>query len=84
MHFTIGCYTINCISLTTYSNVPNAQLHIVPYLIIEITMNAHLWLRLPFEESIMQLLIININLSHFRPHTFTHLSLQRLLIFLFL
>ena len=43
-------------------------------------MNTHLWLCLPFEESVMQLLIIDVDLSHLRAHTFTHFGLQCFLI----
>jgi len=47
-------------------------------------MNGHLWLCLPFEEGVVQLLIIDVDLSHFRPNTFAHLCLQCLLVFLLL
>jgi len=56
------------------------KLNTMTHLIIQITMNRHFWLCLPFEKSIMQLLIIDVDLSHFRSHTFTHFGFQCLLI----
>lgn len=45
---------------------------------------SHFWLRLILEESIVKLLIIDINLSHLRLYTLSSLLLERLTFFLLL
>ena len=52
------------------------------HLIIQITMDAHFGLCLPAEECIMEFLVVNINLSHLRSHSFPHPLLHRFLVLL--
>jgi hypothetical protein len=35
-------------------------------------MDGQLWLGLPLEESIMQFLVVNVNLSHLGPNLLSH------------
>lgn len=39
-------------------------------------MDGELWLDLPFEESVMELLVVNVNLAHLWPNFLTHLGLH--------
>ena len=52
------------------------------YHIIQVSMDGHFGFGLVSEESIVKFLVINVNLSHLRTHSFSHLRLQILGIFL--
>jgi len=47
-------------------------------------MYCHLWLCLPFEESVMKFLIVYVNFSHLWSDTFSHLCFECFLIFFLL
>ena len=54
------------------------------YLIVKVTMDAHLRFRLPLEKGVMQLLVVDVDLPHLRPDPLPHLGLERLLVLLLL
>ena len=47
-------------------------------LVVDVTVGRCLWLLLVLEESVVEHLIVNVNLTHFWLHALAHLLLQRL------
>lgn len=52
------------------------------YLIVQISMNSELGFDLPLEKSIMELLVVDVDLAHLRPNFLSHFGLHSLCILL--
>lgn len=53
-----------------------------PNLIVQVPVDGQLWLGLPLEESIVQFLVVNVDLPHLWPNLLSHFGLHGLLFFL--
>ena len=53
-------------------------------LVVEIAVKRHPGFRLPFEEGVVELLVVNVDLAHLGPRLLPHLRLEALLVLLLL
>ena len=52
------------------------------HLVIQVSVDAHLWFSLPLEEGVMKLLVVNSKLPHLGPYSLFCLLFERFCIFL--
>lgn len=52
------------------------------YLVVKVSVDGELWFDLPFEEGVVEFLVIDVDLSHLRTNLLSHFGFHGLSIFL--